>query len=370
MLPPVRAGEAPGLPASSLLGQSARLQELRRDLVTVARSAAPIVLLTGETGTGKDLAARVLHGESARAGGPFVAVNCTAVPASLLEDVFFGHDAGAFTDAKRARLGLLEEAQGGTLFLDEIGDLDLALQAKFLRVLEERRVRRLGASGDRAIDVRIVAATHVDLAQAVTERRFRPDLYYRLEVVSLALPPLRERPEDVLLLAEHFLARALARHGRAVRGFTPEAAAALVTAPWPGNVRQLAHAIERAVLLGREERIVLGDLRLAGPTAGGRTTGSADGGSRFAPEGLPGRTKEHELRDARGADLRDSEMLALARALELCDGSLSEAAGLLGVTRDTVRQRIRRYGLKIRAHVELPRRPRTTPEPPQEHGLP
>jgi len=336
------------------------MQELRRELVTVARSAAPTVLLLGATGTGKDVAARILHGESARAANPFVAINCTAVPGALLEDMFFGHDAGAFTDAKRARAGLLEEAQGGTLFLDEIGDLDLALQAKLLRVLDERRVRRLGATGDRDFDVRIVAATHLDLGEAVDAGRFRQDLFYRLDVVSLTLPALEERGEDVLLLAEHFLTLAVARYGRTVKGFDDGARAALCAARWPGNVRQLAHAIERAVLLGRGESITARDLRLVSLGAGsGPPLVALAQTARIPPElrrSAPIGVVASEAAQDPGHDLRDAEVLALASALERADGSLSEAARLLGVTRDTVRQRIRRYGLRIRARVEFPPR--------------
>jgi DNA-binding NtrC family response regulator len=344
------AARVSGLPKSALIGRSPVMLELCRELVTIAQSPAATILLRGATGTGKEVAARVLHGESSRASAPFVAVNCTAVPATLLEDMFFGHDAGAFTDAKRARAGLLEEAQGGTLFLDEIGDLDLALQAKLLRVLDERRVRRLGASGDRDVDVRIVAATNVDLERAVSARLFRADLYYRLDVVSLTLPPLAARGADVLLLAEHFLARSSARYGRSVEGFDDETRAALLAALWPGNVRQLAHAVERAVLLGQGRIVRAAELRLAQP---GRDTERSSTDALGAPhdhsrEAAPGASNLH--------DLRDSEMLSLARALERADGSLSEAARLLGVTRDTVRQRIRRYGLKIRAHVEFPPR--------------
>lgn len=339
-----------GLAASALLGQCPALQALRRDLVTIARSPATTVLVRGETGAGKEVAARILHGESARASGPFVAINCTAVPATLLEDVFFGHDAGAFTDAKRGRAGLLEEAQGGTLFLDEIGDLDLALQAKLLRVLDERRVRRLGASGDRDIDVRIIAATHVDLESAVAERRFRADLYYRLDVVSLSLPPLRALGSDALLLANHFLARASARYGRAVRGFSEEARRAILAAPWPGNVRQLAHAVERAVLLGSADELQVVELRLAAAPTEPATPSAAARPSRAQDEWPTARVEVPSL------DLRDSEMRSLAQALERADGSLSDAARLLGVTRDTVRQRIKRYGLRIRARVEFPAR--------------
>lgn len=387
---PTSAARVPGLPKSALIGKSPVMLDLRDELVTVARSPAATILLRGATGTGKEVAARVLHGESDRASAPFVAVNCTAVPATLLEDMFFGHDAGAFTDAKRARAGLLEEAQGGTLFLDEIGDLDLPLQAKLLRVLDERRVRRLGASGDRDVDVRIVAATHVDLELAVAERRFRADLYYRLDVVSLTLPPLAARGADVLLLADHFLARASLRYGRPVDGFDEEARAALLAAPWPGNVRQLAHAVERAVLLGRARTVCASELRLAPPDGDTGRPASDLLGPRLHPSSVEkppdstlvtrrperrGQARGYDLHgwldDALRADhagplhdLRDSEMVSLARALERADGSLSEAARLLGVTRDTVRQRIKRYGLKIRAHVEFPTRAAGTPGGP------
>jgi DNA-binding NtrC family response regulator len=213
----------------------------------VAETDAPI-LLTGETGTGKDLLARMLHAWSRRARGPFVALNAAAIPDTLLEGELFGHEAGAFTDARRPRAGLLERAHGGTLFLDEVGELSAAAQAKLLRVLQDGQVRRLGAGEARVVDVRIVTATHRPLAALVAAGHFRADLYYRIAVVTLALPPLRERPDDVVLLANHFAAHWAARYRREVPWLGPEAVAALQAYGWPGNVRELDNAIHRAVL--------------------------------------------------------------------------------------------------------------------------
>src|SRR5262245_55030361 len=205
LLPPEPALQAPP-PVPVLLGRSAAIQRLRREVELVARSGAPIVLVSGETGTGKDLVARALHAAGPRSDRPLVPVNCSAVPAALFEDAFFGHESGAYTDARERRAGLVESASGGTLFLDEVGELEPGVQAKFLRVLEESTIRRLGSTADVPVDVAFVAATNRDLAAATRSGAFRRDLYYRLNVVGLALPPLRERLEDVPLLAEHFLA--------------------------------------------------------------------------------------------------------------------------------------------------------------------
>jgi two-component system response regulator HydG len=239
-------GEVRGL--ARLVGASPALQALKGTLAQVASTTAA-VLFTGESGTGKELCARALHELSSRAGGPFVAVHCAALPDTLLEAELFGAEKGAFTGADERRVGRFERAHGGTLFLDEVGDIPPPMQVKLLRALQEGEIERLGGQAPVKVDVRVVAATHVDLQERVKQGRFREDLYYRLDVVSLRVPPLREREGDVALLASTFLTRHAARHGRRIEGFEPRALWALSSWSWPGNVRELSHAIERAVVL-------------------------------------------------------------------------------------------------------------------------
>lgn len=246
--------EIPGLVARSAA---------MRQVVDLARRAAKVestVLITGESGVGKEVIARLIHEESARLSGPFVAVNCAAVPEGLLESELFGHARGAFTGAAQDRPGLFEAAKGGTVFLDEIGELPIAMQPKLLRVLQERAVRRVGENHTRPIDGRIVAATNRDLAGDVVAKRFRQDLYYRLRVIEIRVPPLRDRRDDVLPLAHRFVAQAAERLDRPISGFTPEAENRLVTYAWPGNVRELENAVERAVALANGRRLDLDDL--------------------------------------------------------------------------------------------------------------
>lgn len=252
----------------SIVGKSAPMQAVY-DVVDRVKDAAAPVLILGETGTGKGLVARALHTESARAGRPFVAVNCASLPETLLESELFGHAKGAFTGATAARAGLFAEADGGTLLLDEVGEMAPALQAKLLHVLESGTVRAVGTSKERAVEVRIVAATHRDLRELVRRGEFREDLFYRLDVITLELPALRHRREDIPLLTQHFLAAARARNpGSKVESVSPEATAALMDHAWPGNVRELAHAIERAVLLGRSTAIERSDLPPLSSTPG------------------------------------------------------------------------------------------------------
>ncbi|HEX6938462.1 MAG TPA: sigma 54-interacting transcriptional regulator [Longimicrobiales bacterium] len=294
---------------SRLIGRSADLRAALDRAARIIPRGNATVLLTGETGSGKELLAQAIHYNGPRAAEPFVEVNCTALPGTLLEAELFGYEKGAFTDARAAKPGLFETAHRGTLFLDEIGDLSLDLQAKLLRVLEERRVRRLGSLKATAIDVRIIAATHVDLARAVREGRFREDLYYRLNVVPIHLPPLRERGDDVLLLASHFLEQFSAEYDVPRPALTPDVRRALLAYPWPGNVRELRNAIERAVLLGGGE-LRTEDLFPASPPrdpAGG-------------PLPFPARLDEIEV--------------AAARAMvERYDGNKSAAAEALGISR-------------------------------------
>ena len=277
------------------------------------------VLVTGESGTGKELIARRIHTRSPRAGGPFVAVNCAALPETLAESELFGHERGAFTGADRQRRGRFEEASGGSLFLDEVGELSAALQAKLLRVLEERVVRRLGGGEDLPVDVRLIAATNRDLAGAAAPGGFRQDLYFRLAVVPVTLPPLRERPGDVALLASHLVGQLAARHRVAAAPLEAEALAALERHDWPGNVRELRNVLERALVVRGGAPIRVQDLALApgGPAAGGAVPLD---------------------RDAR-------EREAVLEALRRADGNREEAARLLGVSVRTLYYRLRRYGI-------------------------
>jgi two-component system response regulator AtoC len=242
-----------------ILAKSAKMQEIFRTIAKVA-DYKTTVLVTGESGVGKELVARALHRRSARGGERFVAVNCGAIPENLLESELFGHRKGAFTDAVQDRRGLFEEANGGSLFLDEIGELPLGLQVKLLRVLEDEKIRRLGDARDLQVDVRIIAATHRDLAAETKAGRFREDLYYRLNVLPIHVPALRERREDIPLLIDHFVQRNNRRLGTAVRGFDTEARRLLYEYPWPGNVRELENTIERAMVLTEGDLVTAGDL--------------------------------------------------------------------------------------------------------------
>ncbi len=242
-----------------ILAKSPRMQDIFRTIAKIA-DYKTTVLVTGESGVGKELVARAIHRRSGRRGGPFVAINCGAIPENLLESELFGHKKGAFTDAVHDRRGLFEEANGGTLFLDEIGELPLGLQVKLLRVLEDERIRRLGETKDLQVDVRIVTATHRDLTAETKAGRFREDLFYRLNVLHIHTPPLRERREDIPLLIDHFLARNNARLGTGIRGLDTEARRLLYEYSWPGNVRELENTIERAMVLAEGEQIVASDL--------------------------------------------------------------------------------------------------------------
>jgi two-component system response regulator HydG len=314
----------PGDPFGELAGESPALRETLRRAERVLAHGDVTVLLGGETGTGKELLARALHNGGARRGGPFVAVNCAAIPAQLLESELFGHEKGAFTDAHRAKRGLFEEADGGTLFLDEIGHLPLPLQGKLLRALDERRVRPVGATQDRAVDVRIMAATHVDLRSAVGRGEFREDLFYRLHVVHLVLPPLRDRGNDVVLLAERFAAQLATRYGVPLPRITAPVRTALLAHRWPGNVRELRHAIERALLLSPPGTLEPGELA---PVVTGPATAPAAAGGLLFP-----------------APLGDVLYSAAQAAVDMNDGNKSAAARLLGISRARLQRLLERRG--------------------------
>jgi DNA-binding NtrC family response regulator len=295
------------------------------DLIRRVSSTDTTVLLSGESGTGKELVARALHTEGSRAEMPFVAINCAAVPASLLESELFGHTKGAFTDAKNNRKGLLEQASGGTLLLDEIGEMPLEMQPKLLRVLQERQVRPVGGNTVLPVDARIIAATNRDLESEVEEGRFREDLYYRLNVVQIHIPPLRARGNDVLLLAQLFVTKFAERVGKGVIGISSEAAKKLLEYDWPGNVRQLENSMERAVTLTRFEHITVDDL----PERIRRYEGSQ------SPLG--------ELDAEHMLTLDQLERRYIERVLKAAQGNKTQAARLLGVDRRTLYRKLERY---------------------------
>jgi DNA-binding NtrC family response regulator len=312
-----------------LLGQSAAMRKVY-DLVERVAETDASVLITGESGTGKELVARALHGRSPRGAGPFVALNCAAMPENLLESELFGHSKGAFTDARSARKGLFVEASGGVIFLDEIGELPMPLQPKLLRALQERKVRPVGGNGEVAFDVRIVAATNRDLELMVEEQRFRDDLYYRINVIHVALPPLRARGNDILLVAQHFVEHYARTFRKNVVGISAAAAERMLAYQWPGNVRELQNCIERAVALSRLEEIVIDDLpeKLQGWTP--PATSSARAGDAAEPDGL--------------LPLDEVERRHILRALEVHGGNRGLAADALGIDRKTLYRKLRGYG--------------------------
>ncbi|HEY5644864.1 MAG TPA: sigma-54 dependent transcriptional regulator [Pseudomonadales bacterium] len=309
--------------ASAIISADAKLLEALDLALQVADSTAT-VLVSGESGTGKELLAKAIHEYSGRAGGPFVAVNCAAIPEQLLESELFGHEKGSFTGAERRREGRFERASGGTMFLDEIGDMSTALQAKILRTIEEGEVERVGGDGPIPVDVRLIAASNRCLRTDMEAGRFRADLYYRLAVVVVDLPPLRQRGGDVQLLARHFLEDFAVRYGRPVPTLSEETAAILAGHGWPGNVRELRNAMQRALLLATEGVVL--PLHLPAEI--------------LAPRALSGNG------DGNGAlTLRERERDHIAHVLTLTDGNRSKAAELLGIHRNTLHTKIRQHGL-------------------------
>jgi sigma-54-specific transcriptional regulator len=323
--------------AKALVFEDPTSRELLRVIQRIAPSDAT-VLVTGETGTGKEIVARHLHELSPRRGGPFLAINCGAFSESLVESELFGHEKGSFTGATAARAGWFEAANGGTLFLDEIGDLPAQVQVKLLRVLQEREVVRLGSRQAQTIDVRLIAATNVDLAEAVQAGRFREDLYYRLHVASIAIPPLRERPGDIVPLARYFLGLYRARLGLADVRLSTRAERELLEHVWPGNIRELDNVMHRALLVFHGNEIAPHDLRLA-PLAVARSTHGSSRDDEALEDALL------QLFERGGAALyhRVEERL-LRAAYHFCDRNQVQTAKLLGISRNIVRARLMQYG--------------------------
>ena len=364
--PPTTTEAAGAAAFHGLIGNSPAMREVFRKIVLYGRAEAAVVI-TGETGTGKELAARALHGESSRCGGPYVAVNCSAIAEDLLESELFGHERGAFTGALRTHRGRFERADGGTLFLDEIGDMPLHTQSRLLRVLEEGRVERVGAEEERKVDVRVVAATNVPLEQAVGRGHFRLDLYHRLSVLRLHLPPLRSRPEDIPLLVEYFLSIFEEKYGRHVERLTPEAASLLQSYLWPGNVRELRNVLERVFVETQGE--VIG-ARSFSEWVRERQDFTPGGWDLEARRGQPSRkiippyplASERRLLEA-PQPFPEAEILPerrgnpttrpvgldpeeIRRAWRAAAGNLTAAARLLGVHRATLYRYMEKLGLR------------------------
>jgi DNA-binding NtrC family response regulator len=297
-------------------------------------SDLPAILITGETGTGKELLARALHFEGVRNNSPFIEINCASLPPNLLESELFGHERGAFTDAKDRRIGLVEAADGGTLFLDEIGEVDLSIQAKLLKLLEDKTLRRIGSVRERKVNIRIVSATNQNLEQMVRDGRFRSDLYFRLRVISLSMPPLRQSPEDILRIAGFYLQSHAKRYGKKGLRFSAEANERLLRYDWPGNVRELRNMLEQTVLLCQDE-VITPEQLACGPVHARDDSAQGHRHGRDAAAGVArGSTKMSEA----GQDL-------VFKILAQTDWNISKSAKLLGLSRDMLRYRIEKYGL-------------------------
>ena len=335
----LKARREAGAHVSEIVGESAPARALRAQVERIAalesagRAGSPTVLLMGETGTGKGLVARAIHYQSARAAGPFVDINCAAIPAALLEAELFGYERGAYTDARTAKPGLFEAAEGGTIFLDEIGHMDPALQVKLLKVIEDKEVRRLGGLRPKPVKARIVTATNRDLDAAIAAGEFRQDLYFRIKVLTVEIPPLRLRGADITLLARHFLDVFAREYGHPHKSLAPDADAALLAYPWPGNVRELAHLMERAVLLHGGSVVTADDLGLAPHRTAPQVSVDAASGVQvdFAAGGIV---------------LDDVERELILKALTAAAWNRGTAAQLLGVSKETLRYRIEKFQLQ------------------------
>jgi two-component system response regulator AtoC len=328
-----------------VVGASPKMTELMSFVRKVASSEATTILIQGESGTGKDLIAKAIHYESARSERPFVAINCSAIPETLMEAELFGHEKGAFTDAKQMKKGLFEMADGGTLFLDEIGELSPLLQAKLLRVLEDQLIRRVGGVRDMQVDVRVIAASNRDLEKAVREGHFRQDLYYRLAVIAIFIPPLRERKEDILPLVDFFVERYNRKFKKSVRGISDETRRHLLAHDWPGNVRELKNSIERAMILEDEPLLRPAYLPFSVSESGGLTAfeRSAPGdGAQTLPNG---RTLPRLYIPEGGTSLEEVERSMVELAMRQANSNQTHAAKLLDISRDALRYKLKKFGL-------------------------
>jgi two-component system, NtrC family, response regulator AtoC len=342
-----RAGSGRDIAFGGIVGDSPAMRAVMEQARQIAAlDETPPVLITGETGTGKGLVARTIHSSGPRASKPFIEVNSTALPATLMEAELFGYERGAFTDAKESKIGLFEAAEGGFLFLDEVGDIELSLQGKLLRAIEERMVRRVGGIRDRKIDVRILAATNRDLEREAQLGHFRKDLYFRLAVILLRLPPLRERGEDVLILAEHFLHQLSAKYGKDVRNIDPQARELLLSYSWPGNVRELSHVLERAVLWSRGPTVTPEHLSLTSPPEPAQVVQESVPELVSVPAEAVGAPSSSPGLPPAGMDLAQWEKSVIEQALREAGGNQTRAAQRLGISRDTLRYRLKKFGIQ------------------------
>jgi len=341
-----------------VVGESKKMQDLMSFVNKVASSEATTILIQGESGTGKDLISRAIHFESRRKDKPLIVINCSAIPETLMEAELFGHEKGAFTDAKNMKKGLFEQADGGTLFLDEIGELSGLLQAKLLRVLEEQVIRRVGGVRDQEVDVRVIAASNRDLERAVREGQFRQDLYYRLAIISLFLPPLRDRREDVLPLVHFFIERYNRRFRKSVRGITQETRDLLSSYDWPGNVRELKNAIERAMILEDDDmlRPVYLPFSVGSPLSS-LTAFEVSSGGNVAAGTIAASAQQQEVHIVNGkhiprlsipeggTSLEEIEHTLVEMAMQQANRNQTQAAKLLDISRDALRYKLKKFGL-------------------------
>jgi nitrogen regulation protein NR(I) len=340
---PISIGEE-GATRDTIIGTSRGMQEIYKEIGRVA--AKPVnVLICGETGTGKELIARALYQHSDRSKGPFIAINCAAIPETLLESELFGHERGAFTGAEARRIGRFEQADAGTLFLDEIGDMSLTTQVKLVRVLQERTLQRLGGKETIPVNVRVIAATHRDLEQAIKQREFREDLFYRLSAVTIRLPPLRERREDIPRLVEYFMKKHREAMGMAQLAIHPDAMRLLEAQPWAGNVRELENVVRKTLLLAGGYTVNSDHVRAATSRAPGPGE-SGDETLRSLAADLLAAAQRGELADAHGRLLEAAEREIIAQAIGLTQGNQLQAARLLGISRLTLREKLTQFGLR------------------------
>ena len=328
---------------------SPKTTELMSFVQKVAASEATTILIQGESGTGKDLIAKTIHYESSRQNGPFVAINCSAIPETLMEAELFGHERGAFTDAKQMKKGLFETANGGTLFLDEIGELSPLLQAKLLRVLEDQVIRRIGGVRDMQVDVRVIAASNRDLEKAVREGHFRQDLYYRLAIIAIFIPPLRERSEDILPLVDFFIDWYNRKFKKNVKGISPDTRRLLTAHNWPGNVRELKNSIERAMILEDEPILrpvylpfAVGNAARSGLTAFEASSAPSDGAGKQLPNG---RVLPRLYIPEEGTSLEEVERAMVELAMRQANNNQTHAARLLDISRDALRYKLKKFDL-------------------------